>query len=65
MVIIHLIVIAFNPTRTELLFLLLVLLPVMWGQGGGGGELRKPSLFNLRPVHNNVLGLLNIKVEFD
>ena len=63
MVIIHLIVIAFNPTRTELFFLLLVLLPVMWGRGGG--ELRKPSLFNLRPVHNNVLGLLNIKVEFD
>ena len=59
MVIIHLIVIAFNPTRTELLFLLLVLLPGRWG------ELRKPSLFNLRPGHNNVLGLLNIKVEFD
>ena len=37
MVIIHLIVIAFNPTRTELFFLLLVLLPVMWARGGGGG----------------------------
>ena len=38
MVIIHLIVIAFNPTRTELLFLLLVLLPVMWGEVGGASE---------------------------
>ena len=39
--------------------------PATGNVGGGWGELRKASLFNLRPVHNNVLGLLNIKVEFD
>ena len=48
MVIIHLIVIAFNPTRTELFFLLLVLLPVMWGEGGRG-SFGSPPFLTLDP----------------